>query len=163
MPDDDHSARGLVLYYSRFGNTARVAQSVAEGFAGQSPARAVSLEEVLPADLPGLSWLILGMPTHYRNVPLEVGYFLDRIPAPALSGVRVAVFDTRYRMPRWLSGSAARRVVRRIRRLGGHLALPPRSFFVVDREGPLAPGEPERALEWGRRAARILLSRVLDG
>jgi flavodoxin len=146
----------LVLYYSQFGNTARIARAVAAVLPEPAHVRVTSLSEVRPADLVGLSWLIVGVPTHFRDVPRVVAKFLNRVPRHGLGGVRVAVFDTRYRMTRWLSGSAAHKLARRVHRLGAALLIPPESFFVVDREGPLAEGEVERATAWGRAVAASL-------
>ena len=151
-----YPATGLVLFHSEFGNTEAIARAIAAAFAERGDVQVARLGEIGPWDLRGVSWLILGVPTHYRGVPESVARHLRRIPAAGLAGVRVAVFDTRYRMPRWLGGSAARGLVRYVRRLGGRLVVPPESFFVVDREGPLHEGELDRASEWGRRLAATL-------
>jgi menaquinone-dependent protoporphyrinogen IX oxidase len=148
--------KALVLYYSQYGNTARIAQAIHAALPQRPRIHVAPMSETRPFDLVELSWLILGVPTHYRDVPKTVRQYLRRIPRHGLRGVRVAVFDTRYRMTRLLSGSAARKLVRHVRRLGGTLVAPPESFFVLDREGPLAEGEVERAAAWGRIVAAKL-------
>jgi hypothetical protein len=76
-----------------------------------------------------------------------------------LKGVKVAAFDTRYRMAAWLSGSAASDIARYLRRLGGLLQISPESFF-IERDMPprgekrrhdlerLEAGVIERAAQW---------------
>jgi len=43
-------------------------------------------------------------------------------------------------------------------RLGGRRLAPAEHFLVVDVTGPLHPGEPERARQWGVRLAGLLRS-----
>ena len=77
--------------------------------------------------------------------------FLDGMPRRALLGLPAAAFDTRYRMATWKSGSAARGIAGRLRRAGATLIMPPESFFVAGREGPLEQGELERAAQWAEQ------------
>jgi hypothetical protein len=65
-----------------------------------------------------------------------------------------AAFDTRFGKPRWLTGSAALRIARRLRRSGYRLVAPPESFFVLHTEGPLREGEEDRARMWAAELAR---------
>ena len=60
--------------------------------------------------------------------------------------------DTRINSPK-VPGSAARAARRRLARLEFEIVAPPESFFVTGREGPLAPGELDRARSWGRGLA----------
>jgi hypothetical protein len=65
-------------------------------------------------------------------------------------GAAVA-FDTRFKKPRWLTGSAARAAEKRLRELGYRIAAPAESFFVAGTTGPLVAGELDRARRWGDR------------
>jgi hypothetical protein len=67
----------------------------------------------------------------------------------------VLVFDTRMRMIKLLTGSAAEGAARTLKNLGAELLLPPESFFVKAMEGPLDDGEVERAAAWVR-SPRVL-------
>jgi hypothetical protein len=49
----------------------------------------------------------------------------------------------------WITGSAAKKIAARLTRKG-YSVLAARSFFVTATGGPLAEGERDRALEWGR-------------
>jgi hypothetical protein len=84
---------------------------------------------------------------------------LEALPRGVLKGKRVAAFDTSYKMSAWLARfTAAKKLDRKLRKLGGKRILPPETFFVVDREGPLYDGEIERATEW----TGILLERCVE-
>jgi flavodoxin I len=138
----------LVIYESQFGNTEQIARAIANALARRGPAH---LEPILHAEhhvLEGIDLLVLGSPTQYHDATPDMLAWLDRIPPRALDGVHVAVFDTRYRMPRLLSGSAAHVIEQAIQKQGGKLIAPPESFFVAEREGPLEAGEVERAVSW---------------
>jgi hypothetical protein len=54
-------------------------------------------------------------------------------------------------MSAWKSGSAAPIIASRLKRAGASLVLPPESFFVAEREGPLEKGELERAEQWAEQ------------
>ena len=80
---------------------------------------------------------------------------MDALPAP-LRGIPAACFDTRYRGPVLLMGSAAAGAAKVLARAGAEVVAPPESFFIA-RRGPmelqqLEPGEIERAEQWGRAA-----------
>ncbi len=140
----------LVVYDSTFGNTEKIAQAIADVVAGRGSARTLRANKVQSSDLEGVDLLVLGCPTHKQRPTDAVQAFLECVSRRSLSGISAAVFDTRYRKPRLLTGSAARRLAKSLRKGGASLLTPPQSFFVVSREGPLEPGELERAAAWGR-------------
>jgi hypothetical protein len=54
----------------------------------------------------------------------------------------------------WLNHfTAAKRLARKLTKLGGKRLVPPETFHVTEREGPLFDGELERAETW---AAEVL-------
>jgi flavodoxin len=146
----------LVVYDSLFGNTAEIAKTIADTLTAHGSVALLSVNAVSALDLEGASLVVVGCPTQRRRVSLAVQALLDCLPPHRLAGVQVVAFDTRYDQPRWFSGSAARRLVRRLAKLGGSVLLPPESFFVVAREGPLKPGERERAATW----SHLILDRL---
>ena len=139
----------LIVYDSQYGNTERIAQSIASTLSEEGQARAVRVGQVHPGEFKGVDLLILGSPTQgFRPTP-AMQSFLGNIPRESLSGLSVACFDTRFRGSLWKS-SAAPRMARQLRTMGVELLVPPESFFVkaMKKEGPLLAGELERAVSW---------------
>ena len=151
----------LIVYDSTFGNTERLARAIAERLGS---ARLLRAEEADARDLAGYDLLIAAGPTQRQKASPALQEWLKRLPRGVLKGVPAAAFDTRYRMSRFLTGSAAERIASRLKRAGARLVVPPESFF-MERDVPpagekrrhemerLEPDEEERASEW---AAGIL-------
>jgi len=142
--------KALVVYDSQFGNTRWIAQAAGDALAGAAEVQVVPVAEAAP--LPeALDLLVVGGPTQGHGASPGMKALLDSIGRGSLEGVPAAAFDTRFRMPRWLSGSAAGVIARRLRTAGARLVASPESFFVARaKEGPLLPGELERAGAWAR-------------
>ncbi len=162
----------LVVYDSLFGNTERIAQAIADTLRAfgqvqavrtepsesdesqrqailrQYRATDVHLEPAHPVELQGVDMLILGCPTQASKATPAMLSFLEKVSSASLSGLAVACFDTRYRRPLWLTGSAARVMAKKLQKMGVSLLLPPESFFVNGTQGPLKSGELERAVTW---------------
>jgi flavodoxin len=152
----------LVVYFSQFGNTHKVAETIAEVLAGAGEARVTSLDGLTAVELADADLIVIGSPTHYQNLPKQVRAALDALPRRALRGKRVAAFDTSLEMWKplmWMT--AAHRLLPRLRRLGGKPVVRPETYLVARGEAPeggerrdaLREGELERARAW---AASIL-------
>lgn len=159
--------KALVMYESMFGNTETVARAVAEGLATKFEVTVADVRTT-PRAL-GMDVVVVGGPTHAFGMSRpgtrqdavrqgaghkgaeEVGLreWLDT--SPALTGIAAAAFDTKVNKP--LTGSAARKADRRLRRLGCRVLVPAESFHVGGTAGPLADGERERARRWGETVA----------
>ena len=159
--------KAMVIYDSQYGNTAQIAQAIADGLRGTAgDALAVDLRkvgDVHPDQLAGLDLLLAGAPTQGSRPSPGMHDFLNRIPKDALAGVKVAAFDTRTDMDK-LAGSlrlvgkifdhfgyAAPRISSSLEKKGGQAVKPPEGFFVKGTEGPLEEGELERAADWARQ------------
>jgi len=140
----------LVIYHSEFGNTRQVAKAIAEVFQGAGAARTLSAEQLTAADLQGADLVVMGAPTHKMNLPAAVRPVFETLPRRILKGVPTAAFDTSYKMSAILARfTAAKRLDRELRKLGGKRLVPPETFFVHEHhEGPLYDGEIERARRW---------------
>ena len=149
----------VVIYDSRFGNTERIAEAIARGAARFGAVQVVSTADAAGvagplAEQPDL--LLLGGPTHKRGPSPAMRAFIDALPGP-LRGIPAASFDTRYRGPLFLMGSAAAGVAKVLAKSGAQPVAPPESFF-MERGGPmerqqLEPGEVERVEQWGAAVA----------
>lgn len=141
----------LVIYDSTYGTTEQVAQAIVDALGGRASVRLMRVNKVQHSDLEDVDLLVLGCPTHRRKPTHAVSAFLDCVSKRSLEGISAAAFDTRYRRPRLLTGSAATTVAKSLRKAGADVGAPAESFFVASREGPLEPGESDRAADWALR------------
>ncbi len=166
----------IVVYESVYGNTRAIAEAIAVGLGATAvvPVHQAAVREGT-VDL-----LVVGGPTHVhglatkrsRHVAAETAQedgsthvepgateepglrtWLRDLPAGAAH--RAASFDTRLDKSPWMTGVAARGIARRLRRRGIEV-IATESFLVEDAEGPLEPGELERARAWGVELARLM-------
>jgi hypothetical protein len=165
------------VYESMFGNTRTIAKAVTDGL---SSGMSVDLVEVgaAPAAIEGdVELLAVGGPTQAFGMSrpgtregaakqaehqlVSEGIGLREWLADLEGGsarVAAAAFDTRFDKPHWLTGSAARAVDKRLRRLGFRVVSTPESFYVGGTPGPLSDGEVERARRWGERLGAAALT-----
>jgi Flavodoxin len=160
----------VVVYESMFGNTETTAQAIAAGLSEAGEVKLGTVDALSPKEVQDATLLVAGGPTHahgmarrnaheaiagersYRRYgPVQPGQeslrgWIERLTvAPA----RAAAFDTRFDKPMWITGSAAKKIAARLERKG-YSVIEARSFFVEATGGPLAEGERDRAVEWGR-------------
>ena len=149
--------RSIVAYYTRYGNTKKVAEVIAEVLAGAGEARTAPIDELTADELEGVDLLVAGSPTHYQSLPKEVRAMLDEWPKRSLRGVQVAAFDTSVETwgpLMWMT--AAHRLLSELRKLGGKKVVGPETFLVErgkapeseERQDALREGELERAKAW---------------
>lgn len=152
----------LVLYESKFGNTEKVAEAIALALQEELPTRLAAVADVedCAEALASVSLLVIGGPTHRHGVSSALLATLECLEGRSLHGMRVATFDTRLHGPRLVTGSAAVRLARLMRRLGAWVVVPPASFLVASGEGPLDEGEIEHARAWARELLQAAGIRV---
>lgn len=165
--------RALVVYESMYGNTARIARAIGDGFTHQGvDAEVIAVDDADPQAATGVDLLVVGGPTHghgmsstatrmtatkdekntYDDPTIGPGLrdWLTHIPAG--DDRAVACFDTRFRHSVLLTGSAAKGIGRRMEHHGYRVALDPESFFVT-KDNTLESGEVERAEAWAATVA----------
>lgn len=155
----------VVIYDTKFGNTAKIAEAIARGAGARGSVSVLDTAEAAQPLTQRPDLVIVGGPTQRRGPSPALRGFVDALP-PSLRGVPAATFDTRYRGAKWLMGSAAGEVAKRLGIAGARLAAPPESFFIA-RGGPLEgqgleAGELERAEAWGRVVGAAATSRVME-
>ncbi len=149
--------RTLVAYYSVFGSTQKVAEIIAAGLKANGPVRVVSLDKLAAVDLKEVDLVVMGTPTHYNGIPKAIRPVLESLPRRILKQKPAAVFDTsRKQSGWWVKFTASHRLASKLRRLGGKLVVPPQSFLVEGREGPLLEGEVERIKAWPAKILAML-------
>ncbi len=176
--------RVTVVYESLFGNTRTLAEAIAEGIRAAVPGADVSCIPVAEAGPAAAEadLLVAGGPTHFlgmtsqRSRRMARQYWAqatggagrtagDAPPAgpgvrewlatlPAGGGHLAAAFDTR--LDTLFPGSAARLIGRILRDQGYQIIAAPEGFTVTAMQGPLSPGEQERAKAWGAELADSL-------
>jgi flavodoxin len=158
----------LVIYDSQFGNTQRLAELMAQRLGAGEALWAADGTAKGALELRDWDLLVLGAPTQNHTASLTMRALLQGLPRGALEGASVAVFDTRYRIMRFLTGSAASWIAAHVRRAGAKLMLSPESFFIEQDTPPpgekrrhdhehLEAGEEDRAQTW---ASGLLASEV---
>lgn len=149
----------LVVYFTKFGNTRAVAETLAVTFAQAGHTRAIGIEEIATVEWDDVDLLVVGSPTHYQNLPQEMRSALEQLPRRILTGKYIVAFDTSVKM--WgpvMFLTAARRLQRILWRLGGKTVVPPETFLVARdfslygaeeiRQDKLCDGELDRAEKW---------------
>lgn len=163
--------KAVVVYESHWGNTAAVAQAIAEGLGPE--ARALSTAEASGTAISGADLVVAGAPVIAFQLPTEAiraNLAADPGNAPAppdlagpsmrawLDGLPAghghsAAFETRVW---WSPGGATGAIDRGLRRAGYPTLTRARRFVVTGRYGPLRDGELERARSWGAELARAM-------
>ncbi len=149
--------KAVVIYDSVFGNTEKLAQSIAAAHG----TKAIPVSQEDTGQLRGVDLLVVGSPTSGFRPTEDIRKLLNGLPKNHLAGMRVAAFDTRIKLEtidskalRFLvdmGGYAASSIAKMLEKKGGQLAVPPEGFFVAGEQGPLKEGELERAATWAGR------------
>lgn len=146
----------LIVFDSMYGNTQKVAEAMATATGG----RVMLAAKVKGEDLQEADVLVAGSPVHGGRASEAIQEFLQRIPAGALKGKKVAAFDTRFaasdqgfglKLLMRLIDYAAPRIAKVLEAKGGELVAPPEGFIVKGKQGPLRKGEIERSQEWAKK------------
>jgi Flavodoxin domain len=163
--------KAAIVYESVYGNTRAIAEAIAEGLGDGAVVLPVSKAGVPECDL-----LVVGGPTHMHGLASArsrsmaaaageedgVGVEPEAAEEPGLrtwlrelpnaAGARAASFDTRLDRSPWLTGLASHAIAHRLSHRGYEIVAR-ESFLVAQSEGPLEPGELERARAWGAELA----------
>jgi flavodoxin len=147
--------KALIVYFSKFGNTRRVAQTIAEAMRQAADTRVVSIDQLAASDFEGVDLVVVGSPTHGFSVPPAVRSALAALPPGILAGKSVAAFDTTVRPWPLRLFRASPKLLRQLHALGGKPVARPQTFFVktssTQQPGEtdlLLAGQLDRAKEW---------------
>jgi flavodoxin len=128
----------LVVYFSKFGNTQKAAEAVGRALETAGAVRFLALDRLTAAALEGVDLVVMGTPTHRMNLPEAIQPALADLPKRILCDVRFAAFDSSYKLSGFLARfTAAPKLARKLGCLGGKRVLPPETFHVAEKEGPL--------------------------
>ncbi len=128
----------LVIFDSRYGNTARIAQALARGLQQVEgiEARLGYAPDVGSELLENAQFLLMGGPTEYFTASSHIKEFFARCGAFNLRGKFGFAFDTHAHAR--VSGSAARYIEKELKAMGVHLLEPRESAWTEVH--PRAPG-----------------------
>ena len=145
--------KALVVYDSVYGNTEKIARTIAEAIGRE--AKVLRVNEVNLAELDAIELLIVGSPTHGGGPTPATKDFLNKLTGPVIKDTKIAAFDTRLS---WLwvkiFGFAAEKISNILKAKGGIIIASPQGFLVTGKESSIKEGELERAAEWARAIAR---------
>ena len=145
----------LVIYGSRYGNTEKIAYAIAAGLRAWGKVEVHDAENANSIRLHDYDLVVLGGPTEGHGITKAMADYIDQI-GDAFTDINTAAFDTRLTWPKWMSGSAAGDIAKRLQALGAGMVAQPASFLVAGKPLALEPGELERAEGWARSlAARV--------
>jgi len=140
----------LIVYDGGSWSAGQIALAVAGTLGKSAQVTAIDVTAMNGLELQGVDVLIVGCATQRRKPTPAMQAFVEGIPEGSLDGVSLAIFDTRFPIPRLVTGSAARRMANGMRKRGGSMLVPPQSFFSIGRATPVKKGEVERAVRWAR-------------
>jgi len=152
--------KALILFDSYFGNTEKIARSIAASLADKAEVEVLRVSEAKVEQLEGIQLLVVGSPTRGFRPSEATQAFLNRLPSGSLNGINAAAFDTRIdpdgvtsKMLKFLVksfGYADKTMISELQKKGANLVSIGQGFIVKDSEGPLKDGELERAAEWAK-------------
>ena len=148
--------KALVVYYSMYGNTEKIAKFLAAGLeSGGVKADVVKVEAVKFDELAEIDLLCVGSPVHAWNASKPVKEFLERLKSvEGLTGKKAFAFDTK--MKSRLAGSAGDKIEKKLKDLGLIIAKHSESAIVMGREGPLEESAEETFRQIGSELAKTL-------
>jgi flavodoxin len=151
----------LVAFDTKYGNTKRVAETIAEGLntAREIKATVVNIKDVDERTIPSFDAFLVGSPAHFGGPTGTAKGFIKRLGKLKLEGKRIAVFDTYTTNPRGSDfEKATRKMEEQIRKEAPSLAIisPGLSIKVSGMKGPITDGELPKCQEFGKRFAAQL-------
>lgn len=158
----------IVVHESAWGNTQAVAEAVAAALGTYLTTEVVAVADAPPLQELNVDLLVVGAPTQafglsrpstredaHRRGGRRLATGIREWLADGSAELTIAAFDTHVRHPN-LPGHAGHRAARTLKKMGCTVLADPETFYVDDYEGPLLPGELDRARAWGEELGRRL-------
>jgi flavodoxin len=87
--------RKMIVYDSQYGNTEKIAQTIANVLSQQGEVEVVRVGDMKPDMFKGIDLLVVGSPTQQFRATEAMRLFLEDLPKDVVKGIRAATFDTR--------------------------------------------------------------------
>ncbi len=151
--------KAIVIYDTKFGNTEKIAKTLAEGM--EEHGVMVDYARVNEVDIKKLveyDFLAVGGPTHNLGMSEPMKDFLEKLETVDVSGKEGFCFDTRVqsRFNRFDLNSAAKRIEKKMKKMKVKMIKSRTSAIVEGREGPLEKGAQETFEEIGKEIAELI-------
>lgn len=146
----------VVIYDSAYGNTAKVAKTIQTTLKAYGTVYASLASNYGTLDPNSIDLLVVGSPTQGGKATETMQQFIT--DCPSISGLNVAVFDTRFNKSTHgfglkvlmnTIGFAAEKMQKSLEQKGATV-VGCKGFIVEDKEGPLAEGELASTNDWVR-------------
>ena len=146
--------KAIIIYDTKFGNTEKIAQSLASGMNEQGiEVDCVKVENVQIDRLTEYDLLAIGGPTHGFGTSKPVKDFIEKLKHMDLRDKKAYAFDTKNRGGIW--GSAAKGIERRLKSIGMELVKPCDSAIVKGLKVPLQDGMERTFYQIGAELASL--------
>ena len=144
--------KAIIIYDTKFGNTEKIAKSLASGMNEQGiEVDCVKVEDVQINKLTEYNLLAIGGPTHGFGMSKPIKEFIEKLEHVDLQDKNAFAFDTKNSSRFW--GSAAKGIEKRLKRLGLNIVKPAASAIVKGLKGPLQDGMDEKFKQIGAELA----------
>lgn len=148
--------KARVIYESFFGNTEKIARTIADGLAATCEVTVLNIKSGATPDLQGVDLLIIGCPIIQFKPSVGMGAYLSSLTPEMVKGLHFACFDTRVHAPKFLTGEAGLTIQKQLVGMGAVAIAEPGRFYVRGKEGPLDGNEIEHAARWAKELAAKL-------
>lgn len=151
--------KSLVIYDSMYGNTQKIAQSIANLIT----TKCLNVKDVTLSDINNVDLLIIGSPTHGGQPTPKLQEFIKSIPDDELKNTKALTFDTgiphedkNFIFKNFIKmlGYASKRLAKLLEKKGANI-IGTETFFVNGKEGPIKDGELKRAEKWVKEMINI--------
>lgn len=143
-----------VIYYSKFGNTEKIAKALSEGVKkGGLDVDCMRIDTVELNKLVEYDMLAIGAPTHVLGISKPMKEFLQKLGNVNLQNKKAFAFDTR--MKSQFAGSAAKGIEKKLKKLQMTIVKPYASAIVKGTEGPLEEDSEKKFTQIGSEIAKM--------
>ena len=131
--------KALIIYDTNFGNTQKIANSLAAGMneAGYE-VDVVYVEDIQLEKITEYNLLAIGGPTHGFGISKPIRKLIKRFSQVDLRDKNAFAFDTKSKGRIW--GSAAKGIEKKLKNMGMSIIKPSASGIVLGLKGPLQEG-----------------------
>ncbi|MFX0180547.1 MAG: flavodoxin family protein [Candidatus Hodarchaeota archaeon] len=153
--------KALILYDSVYGNTKKVAMSLSRGLeAGGFYVDCNSIQSFDSIEFENYDIIGIGGPTHFRGASKAMRSFLSKIKNFKMENKQGFAFETKADFR--LAGSAAKRIMRYLKKMKVKIIHSTISGLVIEKEGPLQENSLNKMEKIGLNIAEKLNNQISE-